>query len=865
MARSRYPRRGHRIAPATLRELLDVPVPAAFLQGKEDLEGLRLCDLDETSWEKFSDQECRELAAEVVRVLGPAARVPMPIGSRRLPAIPDGLTLADLDMEVRTANCLASVGIDQRPQDLHTLTIEGVLGLRGFWVKSLVDLLTSLEHAIDHPDARKPLRADVGIPIKHLGAGHRYPRPGHRLAPQTLKEVLLERAPARLVRGTPLRKARLCDLDETAWDHLPAEDISRLAGLIVLRAGAVAQNRTILRRPLPKPPRGMKLEDLHLENRTHNCLARQGFAARPHALGKLCVGDLMSIRSFGAKCLVDLLTSLETRLAREGKLDARLTEAARALGTLPHAGQIPFTDPRLGDALRRLDTESSTVGEMVQRLVKRRLDPPDPVEVRRQILKLHERIEQLGRLPLEEELIQVFAPSANARDRCIIAAYYGWDGKGARTLDQLGKQHGLSRERIRQVCVRAVQRHRNARVFAPTLDRALEFVGERVPCGVERLQEALAETGISACGLSIESIRRAAEFLGRNPRFELAEVGATRLAVPAGQAELPRAIVQAAKRVATNFGAAKVSDVIAELAERTSQRVDPDLVRETLEARDDFAWLDERRNWVRLNALPRHGLAGVIDKVLSVAGRIEVAKLRVALARYRRTSRRLPPSRILLEFCRQMPRVRVEGSTIAGAPPSDWRKVLTGVERAMVEVLTKHGPVLERTTLEEHCTRRGINRFSFNAMVMCSPVVEQHDRSIYGLVGRKVDRRALKALQSRRSETPPSRVLRAFGRTNDGRSYLAYRLSKAAISGGVVTVPAAMKRQIRGKFILRTDEGHEVGTLVAKKGCGWGLGPALRRRHARQGDHLLLLLDTQRREARLQLGDESLLDRVRNE
>jgi hypothetical protein len=848
-----------------LRELLEVPVPAALLRDKAGLRGLRLCDLDETSWEKFSEQECRELAAEVVRALGPAARVPMPIGSRRLPAIPDGVTLADLDVEVRTANCLVSVGIDQRPQDLHTMTIEGVLGLKGFWVKSLVDLLTSLEHAIDHPDARKPLRTDAGIPIKHLGAGHRYPRPGHRLAPQTLKEILLERVPARLVRGTPLRKARLCDLDETAWDHLPAEDISRLAGLIVLRAGSVAQNRTILRRPLPKPPRGMKLGDLHLENRTHNCLARQGFAARPQALGKLCVGDLMAIRAFGAKCLVDLLTSLETGAAREGKLDARLTEEARALGALPRVSEIPFTDPRLGDALRRLDTESSTVGEMVQRLVKRRLDPPDPVQVRRQILELRERIEQLARLPLEEELIQVFAPSANPRDRHIVAGYYGWDGKGAHTLDQLGKEHGLSRERIRQVCVRAVQRHRDARVFAPVLDRALELIDERVPCGAVKLEEALTEAGISTCGLSVESILRAAEFLARAPRFVLAEAGTTRLAVPAGQAELPRVIVQAAKRVATNFGAARISDVIAEIAERTSQKTEPDLVRETLQARDDFAWLDERQIWVRLSTLPRHGLPNVIDKVLSVAERIEVAKLRPAIARYRRTSRRLPPSRILLEFCRQMPRVRVEGSTIVGAPPRDWHKVLTGVERAMVEVLTKRGPVMERTALEEHCIRRGINRFSFNAMVMCSPVIEQHDRSIYGLVGRKVDRRAVKALQGRRSETPPSRVLKAFGRTKDGRSYLAYRLSKAAISGGVVTVPAAMKRQLRGKFILRTDEGHEVGTLVAKKGCGWGLGPALRGRHARQGDHLLLVLDTQRREARLQLGDESLLDRVRDE
>jgi len=864
MARSRYPRRGHRIAPATLRELLGVPAPPSLVRGKEGLEGLRLCNLDETAWEKFSEGECRALAAEVVRALGLAARRPLRIGDRRLPPIPDGLTLAELDLEVRTANCLSAAGLDQRPQDLRTLTVEGVLGLKGFWVKSLVDLLTSLEYATDHPEARKPLRADAAVSIKRVDSGRRYPRPGHRLAPQTLKEVLLQRLPPRLVRGTPLRSARLCDLDETAWDHLPGETISRLAGLVVSRAASVAQNPAILRRPLPKLPRGVKLEDLCLENRTHNCLARQGFAAQPGALGKLCVGDLMAIRAFGSKCLVDLLTSLETRAAREGDLDTRLTREAEALGALPRVRDVPFTDPRLGPALRRVDSESDTLGEMVQRIVKRRLDPPDAGLVRRQIVELRERIEQLARLPLEEELIRVFAPSASVRDRRIITEYYGWDGKGPRTLDQLGREHRLSRERIRQVCARAVQRRRDDRVFAPVLDRALEFIEKRLPCTPEKLQAALAEEGISACGLPIESIRQAAEFLARDPRFVLADVGNARLAVRGGQADLPRRIVRAAKRVATSQGAARVADVIADLSGQVSQKVESDLVRETLQARKDFAWLDPRRNWVRLATLPRHGLPNIIAKALSVAERIGVARLRTAVARYRRTGSKLPPAAVLLEFCRQMPGVRVEGKTVVADPPPDWGKVLTGAERVMVEVLTRHGPVMERTALEEHCVQRGINRFSFNAAVMCSPVIEQHDRGIYALLGHKVDRRTLKTLLSRRDAAPPSRVLKAFGRTEDGQSYLAYRLSRAAISGGVITVPAAMKRQVRGKFIIRTDEGHQEGTLVAKRGCGWGLGPALRGRHARQGDHLLLLVDTQRREARLQLGDESILDRVRD-
>lgn len=861
MARTGYPRPGHRLAPATLREILQVPLPAEYLGDRGRGEEF-LCDLDETAWERFGTGRCRALAQHVLRVVGRAARTAMPIADRRLPPIPEGMTLADLDLEVRTINCLVSAGIHKRPQDLQRMTLEGVLGLRGFWVKSLVDLLTSLEYLIEHPEARKAGRSDAIVMVKHLRAAHRYPRPGHRLAPQTLKELLLDRLPSQLVRGTAFRRARLCDLDERVWEDLDEAVIGQLAGLVVARAAATIHNRTIVQRHLPQPPPGMRLEELRLENRTHHCLQRAGFAERPEDLGKLTVGELLSIRAFGSKCMVDLLTSLETRVAREGTVDDQLTAEAAALGEMPQAARIQFTDPRLGAALRAIDSESSTIGELVGRLAERRLDPPDPVGVRRQIRQLRMGIRQLSDLPLEEELVQIFAPSSSRRDRQIVAEYYGWDGQGGRTLEELGRKHHLSRERIRQICVRAVRRNRDTAVFAPVLDRALEFLAQRLPMGLERLQKEFDAAGFSARRLPLQSLGQAAEFLRRRIRFAIIDVGRARLTVSPKDVEIPPLIVQAARQAVTNYGIAKIGDVAAGLAERLPKRAGANLIRETLQTRDDFHWLDEAKSWFRLDALPQYGLPNMIEKVLSVTKRIEVSKLMAAIGRCRRSGRRLPPPHILLEFCRQMSGVRVERNLLVSEVPRDWRAVLGGVERGMVEVLREHGPVMERTAFEELCLKKGMNRFSFNAIVMSSPVIAQYGRSVYGLLGQKVSRKTLEALANRRPGTAHRKVLRAHGQTVDGRPYLAYRLSRAAISGGVITVPAAMKRQVRGRFTLRTDEGHRVGTLVARKGCGWGLGPALRGGRAEQGDHMLLLFDTAKRQARIRLGDESIIEGV---
>jgi hypothetical protein len=231
-------------------------------------------------------------------------------------------------------------------------------------------------------------------------------------------------------------------------------------------------------------------------------------------------------------------------------------------------------------------------------------------------------------------------------------------------------------------------------------------------------------------------------------------------------------------------------------------------------------------------------LPNIIEKVLAVAPRIEIGRLRAAVGRYRRAGRRVPPAGVLLEFCRRMPGVAVTDSAVAADPVRDWQEVLSGIEAGMVRVLRQYGPVMERSEFEEQCVAAGINRFSFNAIVMSSPVIEQYGRSVYGLVGAKVGRKAVRALSTRRPAASPSKVLSDYGRTEDGSAYLVYRLSKAAISGGVITVPAALKEEIRGGFPLVTADGRPAGTLVSKAGCAWGLGPVLRAHDARPGDRL---------------------------
>jgi hypothetical protein len=144
----------------------------------------------------------------------------------------------------------------------------------------------------------------------------------------------------------------------------------------------------------------------------------------------------------------------------------------------------------------------------------------------------------------------------------------------------------------------------------------------------------------------------------------------------------------------------------------------------------------------------------------------------------------------------------------------------------------------------------GMNRFSFHAFLACSPVIAQYGHCIYGLLGADASPAVVKALVAKhRAQRGPARVLDRHGRTEDGRVWLRYRLSRAASTYAVITVPAALKDVISGKFELFTHDGRRVGLLAAKDGRAWGLGAFLRQQGARIGDRILVTLDVDRRQA----------------
>ena len=276
-------------------------------------------------------------------------------------------------------------------------------------------------------------------------------------------------------------------------------------------------------------------------------------------------------------------------------------------------------------------------------------------------------------MPLERELIDVFASSPFQRNRDILIGYYGWGDGRQHTLTEVGARFGITRERVRQVCAKLTKKGKTGSIAVPTMDRALTLIISRLPCSATQLEAELAEEGFTAVGMSIESVGVGARLLNRPVAFQVVNVHSGqegRLVALPDQIPIVMAAVDVAKRdvyfhglttieqtqraVASakmgsstdpspvRGGSSRRSSVAGGSNRRLpalgrksppgrSGKLDPSalshLVRQTVPLIDGFSWLDEAAGWFHLRPIQSHGLPKAIDKVLSVAGTITAAQL----------------------------------------------------------------------------------------------------------------------------------------------------------------------------------------------------------------------------------------------
>jgi hypothetical protein len=535
------------------------------------------------------------------------------------------------------------------------------------------------------------------------------------------------------------------------------------------------------------------------------------------------------------------------------------------------AVDITLDDPRLERLLVPIARRMRQIGESrqfdkklkesVAALLESKIDPSSAKELTVLLRQLREEIYRCRRKKLEQELREIVASVSGGKGIEMTVRYIGWDGTGTHTLQEVGDQVGLTRERVRQVSDRRIRRLRERTVFAPVLERALKLVDRSVPSEVTALEQLLVQKGISLRPFRLEGLLTAAEVLRKNANFGF-DFGERRIAVPRSGEQLVGVIQRTARRAIERWGAATTESVTADVNEEIGGSLESSFIADVIQLRSDFRWLDMGTGWFWLSTVPRNRILTQINKILTASGRICVNELRAGVSRNYRLEGFSPPRRVLLEICRQQPGVFVDGESIsANFQSTEW---LSPVEITMARVLNDHGKVMARQEFEQHCIAAGINRTTFYIYLANCPIFEKFASGIYGLRGAAIGPSDIEALGGKAKTH--SKVLKGSMWTEDGKLELQFEVSNSLLATGVFSMPASLQRFLSGEFILKGHDGQQYGRVASKDGRGWGLRPLFRRVGGESGDKMALVFNLKTREVLFSLsGSEDFEPMLRNE
>jgi hypothetical protein len=336
-----------------------------------------------------------------------------------------------------------------------------------------------------------------------------------------------------------------------------------------------------------------------------------------------------------------------------------------------------------------------------------------------------------SRPTLERELRDLLGSGRNAG---IAARYYGFDGRGGASLQTVGDEIGLTRERVRQIVAAVSERLCTGRTVSTTLDRTIAFVVGCMPVTARTIEAELRSQRLTSGVFRLEGVIKAAEVLGRRVPFSITEVKGERL-VHAWDIPPVDTIVRIARRIISRWGMATIPNVVASVRTVEPGACDRNVVVSALACLRGFHWLDQSAGWFWLSNSPSNRVLNRIRKILSIANPIGISELRAGIGRDYRMKVFSPPKRVLLEFCRQAPGLYVNDETVSAEPAVNSDDVLSPVERDIVHILSEHGGAMATSEFKSVCLGTGVHGRTFYQNLMSSPIISRHAGGRYGLIG----------------------------------------------------------------------------------------------------------------------------------
>lgn len=397
----------------------------------------------------------------------------------------------------------------------------------------------------------------------------------------------------------------------------------------------------------------------------------------------------------------------------------------------------------------------------------------------------------------------------------IFAQRYGVVGEGETTLQAIGTRYGVSRERIRQVVDKMVERAVYFEEPTPLLDSLAQQLPPLLPQTVAQLDLSLrSELGES---LSLHSLERfAREILGRsivamteNPAGMTQAWGVVAVDARTHDAAATRAVREVALGMIRSTGAAQIHFVAGAASAAIQRGLTPEEAARLCSFADGFEWLAMEDGWFWLGPLRENRLLTVARKVLAVAKRrVDVDDIHSAMARSRRDAfepgKHRPyaidaPHAVVVAALKRVPWIKtIQHDDFQLREQIEPTSLLSETEVALYNLLMAKGGVAARFTINQELFDSEHYRLSFISLqtaLDCSPILCRVGWGMFALRGVALAPEALTIASSAVGGGMPQRRV-AQAPDDEGYIPVTFALTAHAFQARYWEVPAYLAEQI---------------------------------------------------------------------
>jgi hypothetical protein len=416
----------------------------------------------------------------------------------------------------------------------------------------------------------------------------------------------------------------------------------------------------------------------------------------------------------------------------------------------------------------------------------------------------------------------------------IFSERFGVLGEEASTLQSVGDRYGLTRERVRQIAEKMLERASDIPVKTPQIEAFLTEIQESLPAKVADLNRIYRD--ILGENLSVYSLDQfCREILGK--RFlKFSDTPAGMILAWDLMAYAPdehmatdlRAIRESIKKMIASCGVAQISWVVGETSAVLGRALATKDVIKKAKLIGEFEWIHEEAGWFWLGEhfQARNKLLSIVRKILSVSQEsVDVSLIGHALLNSRRDHygednprRQLhiePSVQVISEVLKKVSWVNFkQGDDFYSKIALNPEDTLSDIEWQVYDYLTKNGGIASRFSLTELANQNGDHKVALAFMLNESPIITKVGRGVYMLIGWPLDMTALsKAIGSVGGGT---RLTYEIDR--DGYINFEYELSEYSNRLRIFDIPSSASRQL--KLGAYTMPGFDEPVMLVQYGNG---------------------------------------------